>query len=377
MQFITDQTDLIQICNTLKQGDWFTLDTEFMRERTYYTELCLIQVANDDVIACIDPFEVDDLEPLAELLYDPEITVVFHAAFQDLEIFVNLWGKVPSPIFDTQVAATLAGHGDQIGYANLVNVLTGIHVDKGQSRTDWKRRPLKAEQIDYAANDVTHLRDVYRILKTDLEDKGRMSWLDADIAILTDLKRFQNDDLSMWKKVKGTDRLRPQQIGVIQALAAWREATARTKNRPRQWILKDANLVDMARQMPSNHTALSEIRSLPERTLEQYSQELLNLLNTAAKQDVQLEKPQRKAPPTAEQQAIGDLLMAALRIIGNTENISPGALASRKDIHAFMDHPAESKIMQGWKRTVIGEPLQKLLKGKTTLSIKNNKAIMG
>ena len=371
--FIEDTAGLERVCARLKAESWFTLDTEFLRERTYYTELCLIQVANSQVVACLDPLAIEDLSPLKEVLYDRSITKVLHAAFQDLEIFLNLWGELPSPIFDTQVASTLAGHGDQIGDANLVSLLTGIQLDKDQTRTDWSRRPLVQKQIDYAANDVIYLREVYTKLRQELEDLGRLDWLAEDFKSLTSVDRYQTDDRLQWRRIKGHDRLRPKQLGVLRELAAWREEHARTHNKPRQWIVRDPQLLDLARHMPTSQHDLGNIRGLTDRFRPEQRKELLTNIQQWKSQDLKLELPKRKTTLSPDDQANTDLLMAALRIIANDNRISPGAIASRKDMGGFLDDPEDSPLMQGWKKSLAGEPLKALLAGELSLRIEGGK----
>ena len=239
--YIETPADLSALCEQLKRSDWLTLDTEFIREETYYPQLCLIQVATDDVVACIDPLAIDDLSPLMEVFYDPAITKVLHSARQDLEIFQNLRGRPPENIFDTQIAATLLGQGDQIGYGNLAKAMLGVELDKAHSRTDWAKRPLSPEQLDYAADDVRYLRDIYKQQIQQLQEMGRLQWLDEDFAQLSNPALYEPPIADAWKRLKGLNRLKGVQLAIVRELAQWREELAKERNLPRRWAGFDAS----------------------------------------------------------------------------------------------------------------------------------------
>ncbi len=383
IQIIEDAKSLQTLCDQLRGSNWLTLDTEFIRERTYYTELCLIQIANADIVACIDPIKLcengqagneqamaEALMPFKTLIYDTKTVKVLHAAHQDMEIFYNLWGELPAPIFDTQVAATLAGQPDQVGYGNLVNNLTGTELDKGQSRTDWKARPLADAQIQYAANDVTYLRDVYQILLEKLQSSGRLEWLAADFERVSQPATYQMDDDLRWSKVKGHDRLQPAQLGILRCLAAWREAQARQANRPRQWILKDASLIDLAKLGPKNTDALNRLRGLSEQTLKRHGDTLLERIHEGAQQPIEL-SDSRSNKPSPQQQVLIDVLSAAVSIIAHQSDISPGTLGTRKQLIRFLSNSHESPLMQGWHAEVVGKPLLALLAGELSIHVKD------
>ena len=220
--FVNDESTLAELCQLIASSDVVAMDTEFMRERTYYAQLCLIQLATDEVIACVDPLAIDDLNPLLDLLYEPKRLKILHAARQDLEIFFDLRGDVPRPVYDTQIAATLLGHGDQLGYAKLVKAMLSVNVDKDHSRTDWSKRPLDDAQIKYAENDVRHLIPMYRMQMKQLTKLGRESWLQADFDNLTDKNLYAPQKENLWKRIKGTRILKRNQLAIIQQLAVWR-----------------------------------------------------------------------------------------------------------------------------------------------------------
>lgn len=372
--WVDTQQALTDVCATLAGSPWLTVDTEFFRETTYYPELCLVQIANTDTVALIDPLALRDLEPLRELLFHEDTLKVLHAASQDIEIFHQLWGAIPAPLFDTQVAATLAGHGDQIGYGGLVAAITGINLDKAHSRTDWKRRPLSQAQRDYAAADVIYLRDVYLGLREELEANGRLAWLDDDFATLADGARFAIDDDNAWRRIKGYERLRPRQLAMLRVLAAWRERNARERNLPRQRVLRDNVVMDMIRLRPNNREDLAGLRGIGDGTLRRDGDSLLKLLTGDPGPAPELPRFKRKGAASANQLAMLDILNAALRIIANDSGISTGTLAGRKDLDALIAGESDARVLQGWRRKIVGEPLQRVLRGELELGIRDGHA---
>ncbi|MER2601900.1 MAG: ribonuclease D [Candidatus Competibacter phosphatis] len=280
--YLVDQPALIEFCASLHGVTWLALDTEFIREQTYYPQLCLIQVASTDQIACIDPLALPSLEPLLAILYDPTVVKVLHAAYQDLEIFYYLSGAVPTPIFDTQLAAAVLGYGHQVGYANLAQQLLGVELEKTHTRVNWRQRPLLPEWLAYAADDVRYLRDIYRRQQMMLAECGGLEGLAEHFMAVTDPARYQPQPQEAWRRIRDHQRLRggPQQA-VLQALAAWREEQAIGNDRPRRWILHDGPLLDMARSLPADLESLARIRGLPPATLRRHGETLLALIATA------------------------------------------------------------------------------------------------
>ena len=372
--YIDTPDQLAALCEQLRRHDWLTLDTEFLREKTYRPRLCLLQVANPEVIACIDPLAFDDISPLLEVLYDRSITKVLHAAHQDLEIFFEMRGALPAPVFDTQIAATLLGHGDQIGYGNLVKAELGIELDKAHTRTDWCHRPLDTAQLDYAADDVRHLRDIYLNQHKQLAELGREQWLQADFDELVDPARYSNPPQSAWLRVKGGNRLRGVQLAVLQSLAAWRETQAQQSNRPRRWILKDEVLLDLARQMPADEGRLRRIRGLEDGTVQRHGEKLLKLI-AAAKQLPKehwptLEEGQRLLP---EQEPLVDMLMALLRERCQQQRISPSAVAGRRELERLVLGETDIALLHGWRAAIAGQALQAMLRGELALRVEDGR----
>ncbi len=367
--YIDSAADLAALCARLRDRTWLTLDTEFIREKTYRARLCLVQLASEDDVACIDTLAIDDLGPLLELLLDPTITKVLHAARQDLEIFHDLaGGRVPAPVFDTQLAATLAGFGDQIGYAELVRRLLGVELDKSQARTDWSARPLDPEQLNYAADDVRHLREVYARLHARLEAAGRLAWLADDFATLVDPATYRSDPETAWRKLRGANQLRGRQLAVLRALAAWRERQAAEADRPRRWIMDDAALLALARSAPSRREQLAKVRGLGDGLIRRHGSDLLELIRDARNAQTEGEAPPpRPRPLTAAEEAGVDALMALVRLQAHRHEVSPATLATRRDLEALVRGEADLPLLTGWRRGLVGDLLTSFLAGEVTL----------
>lgn len=373
VEFINNEAELVTFCQKIAGTTWMTVDTEFLREKTYHAQLCLIQVATDDHIACIDPLTISDLDPLLDLIYSPNIAVVFHAARQDLELFYLLRDALPPNVFDTQLAATVLGYGDQIGYGNLVKKCLNVDLEKAHSRTDWTKRPLDPEQIKYAADDVRYLRDVYKLLLQQLDDKQRLHWLNDDFANLTDPTNYQADPVNIWKKIKGAGRLKGIQLAILQKLAEWREQRAIKSNRPRRWILKDDVLIDLAKLAPDTIDKFSMIRGLEANLIERHGKALLEQIDLAKSSPKEhwpiIKKPQIL---TSQQDAVVDALMALLRKLCDEQSIAPIAVASRKDIERIVGGDTTAAILQGWRNEIVGHHLQAFLDGKLSITASNS-----
>ncbi|HEC15983.1 MAG TPA: ribonuclease D [Sedimenticola sp.] len=375
-ELFADTPDRLErLCSRLAGSEWLALDTEFLREKTYYPRFCLLQVSNGETAACVDPLRIDDLSPLRALLDDPAITKVFHAGRQDLEIFHQLWGTLPAPLFDTQLAATLTGYGDQVGYAALVKRLLAIDLEKGQARTDWSLRPLAPEQRRYALDDVIYLGEIYLRLKARLEELGRIRWLDDDFAALAAPASYEIDPTRQWRRIRGHQHLKGVQLAVLQALAAWRENLAMASDRPKNWILKDEVLLELARRMPKDKKQLGRIRGLERGAVERRGDELLGLIAEARRLPAG-QWPQEEAlrvRPTPEQEALTDILMCALRLRAEEQRLSPQALASRKNLEQLAAGNRDLDLLKGWRRAVVGADLLRVLEGKLWPRLKNGR----
>ncbi len=272
---------LQQLCDAIRPSHWLALDTEFIREKTYYPRLCLLQVCNGDIAASVDPIALSDLSPLLDILYDPAILKVLHSAWQDLEIFQHRWNRLPVPLYDTQAAAHLAGIGDHVGYANLVRIMLDHELPKGQTRTDWSRRPLSELQLRYALDDVIYLGEIYLKLKEVLRDREDDEQLQQAFALLADPATYSTPPERAWQRIKARRYLGGVQLAVLQALADWRETEAMRADKPRGWILKDDVLVELSRRQPKTLNQLKRIRGLTAGVIERRGTHLLKLIGEA------------------------------------------------------------------------------------------------
>ncbi len=368
--------ELEQLCRRLAGADWLAVDTEFLRERTYHPKLCLVQVATAAEVFLIDPLALDDLGPLLDLLCDPGIVKVLHAARQDLEIFWNLRGAVPAPVFDTQIAAMLVGLPEQVGYAALVQHRLGVRLDKAHSRTDWSQRPLSAEQLEYAAEDVTYLAQLYPGLRDELAGQGRLDWLAPEFDALVDPARYENRPEDAWLRIKGTERLQGPQLAVLQRLAAWREETAVRTDRPRKWVLSDDALLALARARPRDKFALKRVRGLNYPQQQEHGETLLRLIAEAGG-----EKPRTRSggeprePLDTGQLAVVDLLMATLRTRAAEAGVNPGALGGRKDLERLVRGERDVPLLRGWRLKLAGERLLAVLEGEVALRARDARGV--
>ncbi len=331
------------------------LDTEFLRERTYRAELCLIQVSIGGQAACIDPLAINDLSSLAALLTTRKALKVMHAARQDLEVLLPAVGHV-APVFDTQVAAGLAGFAPQIGYAELTKRLLGIELAKAHTRADWSRRPLSAEQIEYALDDVRHLLPLRDSLTETLERQGRLTWLDEELSDLARPECLAVDPQSAWKRVKGLGGLDAGRMTLAQRLAAWREQRAIDRNRPRGWILDDAVLRDIVLRVPDSPQALAAIPEIPEGVLRNSAAELLAIVES-----VGLPKPPpplpRRERPDAAMVALVRRLAAVTADVAQEHGLSAELLATRRELEQVAAGKQDAPPLVGWRREVIGNRL--------------------
>lgn len=369
--FVERDEQLHALCARLSQAEWLTVDTEFLRERTYYPQLCLVQVASPDEVACIDPQKVSTLDPLVALFADPGILKIFHAARQDLELFWHSHRCLPAPIFDTQIAAPLLGFPEQMGYAALVKARLGVEIDKSETRTDWSRRPLTPSQLDYAAADVRHLAEVYPGLREDLEKRGRLDWLAEDFAALIEPAAYENHPEQAWRRLRGLQKFRGAALSCAQALAAWREQRAQQEDRPRKWVLDDDALLTLARIKVQSVNDLKRVRGLQPAVVERYGEQLVALLDAArAHPPEPLPESERPEALSEDQEAAVDVLAGVLRQLAAAQELNPASIASRKDLQNLMRGArAESPLLHGWRRGVAGEQLLDVLEGRCRVHI--------
>ncbi len=341
MELITTTESLATLCRSLAAESFITVDTEFMRESTYWPDLCLIQVAGETLTGLIDPMAPGiDLQPFFDLMNDANVLKVFHAARQDIEIMVHRAGIVPHPVFDTQIAAMVCGFGDQIGYEAIVRRLAKAQIDKSSRFTDWSRRPLTDKQLIYALADVTHLRVVYEGLKKELDKTGREHWLREEMDILTNPATYRTEPEDAWKRIKV--RLRSKkQLGVLVQVAAWREREARDKNVPRSRVLKDDALAEVAVQSPQTREALNQLRALPKGiATSRIGDAILKAVKDGLDMDPKsLPQPDDGRDDMSEAtQAAAEVLKLALKVVCEKEGIAPKLVASSSDIEAIAEN---------------------------------------
>ena len=369
---VTDTDALAALCHRLAGEEFVTVDTEFMRERTYYPELCLVQLAGETEVAILDTMSDRlDLSPLRHLLANPAVTKVFHAARQDVEIFVHRFDAVPTPLFDTQVAAMVAGFGDQVGYDALVSNLTGGSIDKAHRFSDWAARPLSAAQMTYAAADVTWLRAVYRRLRDRLVEEGRLSWVAEEMAILANPATYRTDPDTAWErlKVRGNNR---RFLAMVRTLAAWREQEAQRINIPRQRLLKDETLMEIAAIAPTNAEALARARGITRGFAE--GRTGASLLEAAA---ATIALPEADLPAVPRQRetarpsaALVQLLKVLLMARCEENQVAPKLIASSDDIDRIASEDApDVPALHGWRRTVFGDDAIALREGRIALGV--------
>ena len=374
--YIDNDEKLQELCKSIKDAPLLILDTEFIREKTYRAKLCLIQIATDDIVACIDPIALNDITPLMDIINDKNKLKIFHAARQDYEIFYDLNKQLPQPLFDSQLAASLLGYGEQIGYASLVNKILGVQLDKAHTRTDWSKRPLSEAQIRYASDDVFYLRQLYPVLKNQLAEQGREDWLDEEFDALCQPGLFITHPEDAWNKVKGINRLRPRQFAAAKNIAEWREKMAIKKDLPRRWILADDILIAAAQLLPKNISQLSTIANIKTATIEKIGEIILNCVKDAlALNETDLPSTTKPKRLTADQEIIADLLMTQLRLIASEQNISPANIANRKMIEKIIYGETDIPLLKGWRYQLAGKKIQDLLSGNFSLQIKNNKVV--
>ena len=377
---ITDSATLANLCARLSGSPFVTVDTEFMRESTYWPDLCLIQIANTEEAAAIDPKARDiDMTPLLDLMVEnEEVLKVFHAGGQDLEIVHNLTGKTPYPLFDTQVAAMAMGLGEQIGYSNLVETMLGIKLDKGARFTDWGRRPLDKRQIDYAIGDVTHLAELFPRMLEKLRTTGRGGWLDNEMERLGDPASYANLPELAWTRIRLPSR-KPEVLGRLKAIAAWREREARSKNLPRGRIAKDETIADIASHPPREQPDLAKVRGLSPNWAQNDIGARLMVAIAEAQPLSEAEMPPRedRKPGLGKEGAlIADLLKLLLKVRSRDADVAPRLIARADDLELLAAGVRDLPMLQGWRNDIFGKDALALVEGRLAFSVRNGRMVM-
>jgi ribonuclease D len=377
MSLITTTDTLAAICDRMAKHSFITVDTEFLRETTYYPLLCVAQIASADEAVVIDALAPGiDLKPFFDLLADEKIVKVFHAARQDIEIVWNMAKTIPHPIFDSQVAAMVLGYGDSISYDQLVQRITGDVLDKSNRFTDWTRRPLTDAQLTYALSDVTHLRDVYIKLAADLEKRGRTSWVEAEMGILTSPETYRADPANAWERLKARVR-KPKELAVLMEIAAWREREAQTRDVPRSRVLKDDVLGDIATQAPTTIEKLGHLRSLPkgfERS--RWGEAIVEAVQRGVDRDPKTLPRFERFRPAQNGAATVELLKVLLRMTAESHGVAAKVIATVDELDRIAaDDDADVPAMKGWRRELFGEKAIALKHGKLALAVDKGRVV--
>jgi ribonuclease D len=376
IQTITDQSALQSFCDRLARSPYVTVDTEFIRDRTYWPRLCLIQAASDEDAGIIDPLAPGiDLQPFLDLLSNEKVLKVFHAARQDVEIFVHLSNAVPHPIFDTQVAAMVCGFGDSVGYDRLVEKIAKERIDKASRFTDWARRPLNQKQLRYAISDVTHLRPVYKWLAAELEREGRASWLDEEMATLTDPATYRTDPEEAWQRLKFRSRNK-RYLAVLKEVAAWRELEAQSRDLPRNHVLKDEAIQEVAAERPESVDGLKQLRSISKGLAEgKMGQGLLTAIARGLTiPDNQIPDPALQGPPARGLSATVDLLKVLLKFKSEEHDVAAKMIATVAELEKLAaDDNADVPALRGWRRQIFGDDALDLKNGRLAISVRRGK----
>jgi ribonuclease D len=376
MTLLTSTDELAAVCDRFAQHPFVTVDTEFLRETTFWPKVCVIQAASPQEAVAIDTLaEGLDLSPFLELMANPDVVKVFHAARQDLEIIWRLARLIPAPLFDTQVAATVCGFGDQASYVELVKAITRANLDKSSRFTDWSRRPLSQAQIEYAIADVTHLRDIYLNLRQRLERTNRLHWLADEMETLTSPATYEQHPENAWERLRHRAR-KPRDLALIMELAAWRENEAQTRDVPRSRVLKDDILIEIAQAAPRNLEALASLRSFPkgmERS--RAGAEIVAAVERGLARDL-AELPRVTREKRNNNGATVELLKVLLRQVAEATGVATKMIATVEDLEAIAnDDEANVPALQGWRRAIFGEKALQLKRGRLALAVDSGKVV--
>ncbi len=378
MLYISTHKALEELVQRAASSSVLAIDTEFMREKTYFPKLCLLQLATDDEVAIVDPFTCGKLDVLAPLLRDEAIVKLFHAGSQDIEILLREAGCTPWPVFDTQIAAALLGQSHQAGFGSLVHTMCGVRLKKRDSYTDWSKRPLADSQIRYAADDVIYLPQLYAIMRAQLEEKGRLGWLDAEFRELTDPARYEADPRERYERLKRVNQLSGAQLAAAREVAAWREVAARKRNIPRKWVMGDEEIVEACKREATDIDELFMVRGVKQHVCTRDAREVVALiakgLSLPAEEWPHMGNPQHNEPNV---DAALDLMQALVRLRAKENGIAMQTLASHGDLcQVARGHAERSEVMRGWRRELVGDDLTALLDGRVSLRLDGNELVV-
>ena len=370
--YISTYEDLSALCARARGFSAVAIDTEFLRERTYHAKLCLVQVATPDECAVIDPLAIDDLSPLADLMADVDTLKVFHACSQDMEVLNHALGVCPAPIFDTQVAAGFLGERAQCSYHNLVHSFCGVSLPKTESLTDWSRRPLSPQQIEYAVDDVRYLIDAYRTIESKLHSLGRTAWVSDEIRPLADPAHYRTDPRAAFKRVKRVNACTRRQLAVARELAAWREQRAETRDVPRKWVMSDEVLLALCKRAPKTVEDFRAVRGteqLSARDVEVALDAIARGRRCPADNLPSVGRAHRT--PAPELESVIDLMYALIRLVSERSGVATSLIISRDGLLDYIDRPERSPLREGWRFELVGTLIDDLLRGDIGLTVKD------
>ena len=371
--YISDATELSAFCERAAGTKVLAVDTEFLREKTFYPKLCLIQVATSDESAAVDPILIDDLSSLVALLEDDGITKVFHACTQDLEVIQHALGCVPRPIFDTQVAAAFLGYRQQIGYGALVESCCGVRLPKAESLTDWSRRPLDPEQLKYAEDDVVYLPDIYGRMMDELVERDRLSWAMPEMEAISDPSRFTHAPETAYTHLKRVGSLTRRQLAVAREVAAWRDEVAARRDVPRKWVVSDEVLIESCKRLPRTVDRLRRIRGT-EQLGERDARGLVDAVARGISCDpADYPQARRRERPSVELESVVDLMYAMLRIISEDSGVAAQLIATREDLLDLALGKGDARLLDSWRHELAGRRLEALLRGETGLTVRDGR----
>lgn len=371
--YLSTYEELEGYLDLIKGTDVLAIDTEFHSEKTYYAQLCLLQLGTAEAQAIVDPLAIGDLSPLVDIFLDESVTKVFHSGRQDLAILYREVGVVPHPIFDTQIAAGLLGYAQQMGYGPLVQAFCDVKLPKADSFTDWTRRPLSKTQVAYALDDVVYLPRIYRDMERRLRDSGRLEWLQDDFEELSNPTHYEIDNSQVWRKVKRVSSLTRKQLAVAQVVAAWRERTAQRKNLPRKWVLTDELIIEIARRAPRTVEDLLEVRGSGEQLNRHARGELVSDICAALNRDPDTwPKTTRRPKARRESEGVVDLMLAILHMRAREAGVASQFIANKDDLVRLSKGDTEDlAILSGWRRKLAGDEMLSLLAGEISISVEN------
>lgn len=369
--YLSTQAELASFCERAASSRVLAVDTEFLREKTFFPKLCLVQVAAGDDIAAIDPLLIEDLSPLARLFEDPSITKVLHACSQDLEVILDGMGVVCAPVFDTQLAAAFLGMRQQVSYGSLVEAYCGVHLPKAESLTDWSRRPLDAEQLRYAEDDVRYLPGIYERMISQLVEGDRLTWVAPEMSQLCDVSRVRRDPRESYQRLRRASSLTRRQLAVAREVCAWREGVAAAHDIPRKWVVSDEVVVEVCKRAPTTVERLRRIRGTDQISESDARALVEAVVKGTACPAEQCPKVTRHPRPSAETEGVIDLMYAVLRLVSEKSGVATQLIATRDDLLEFLQNRRGSRLSRDWRWELAGKTLDQLLSGEVGLTVKN------